>query len=186
MFNNNRDKICKLQEVALKQDKRIRELENIVATHEAFQQKYIQRDLITPRQKTIPIILENGVFLTAKENSPRVSLNAYIPDNDQKIIIPPHSRANIRTGITFRMPKFVSADVKGSSHFALTSGVIVMPTLVTAATTHELKIVVINTSDKEYCVKNKDTIGSLVFSWTDGKKIFPIFAKTNEDIKYIK
>lgn len=61
-----------------------------------------------------------------------------------------------------------------------------MPTLVTAATTHELKIVVINTSDKEYCVKNKDTIGSLVFSWTDGKKIFPIFAKANEDIKYIK
>ena len=123
MFNNNRDKICKLQEVTLKQEKRIRELENIVATHEAFQQKYIQRDLVTPRQKTIPIILENGVFLTAKENSPRVSLNAYIPDNDQKIIIPPHSRANIRTGITFRMPKFVSADVKGSSHFALTSGV---------------------------------------------------------------
>lgn len=186
MFNKNKEKIKQVQELLSKQEKRIKEIENDVAIHEAFQQKYIQRDLVTPRQKTIPLILENGVFITAKENSPRVGLSVYIPDDEQKRVIQPHGRASIRTGITFRMPKYVSAEVKGSTRLALSTGLIILPTLVTARTTQELRLVVVNTSDKEITLRNKDRVASLIFSWNDGKKIFPIFAKANEDIKYIK
>ncbi|MDO9512822.1 MAG: dUTP diphosphatase [Bacteroidales bacterium] len=82
------------------------------------------------------------------------------------LIILPSQRALIPTGLFIEIPQGFEAQVRPRSGLAIKDGISVLnsPGTVDADYRGEIKVILINLSDKEFEVRNGDRIAQMVFS----------------------
>jgi dUTP pyrophosphatase len=86
----------------------------------------------------------------------------------QDTVIPPHGFSVIPTGIRIQMPPGYEAQVRPRSGLAFHHGIGILnaPGTVDSDYRGEIKVILFNTSEKAYTVRNGDRIAQLVISQT--------------------
>ncbi len=99
----------------------------------------------------------------ATENSAGVDLVASI---ENKIIIKPHQRALISTGICIELPNGFEATVRPRSGIAAKNGVTVLNTPGTIDSDYrgEIKVILINLGEEDFVVERGMRIAQMIFS----------------------
>jgi dUTP pyrophosphatase len=99
----------------------------------------------------------------ATENSAGVDLVAAI---ENKIIIKPHQRALISTGICIELPSGFEATVRPRSGIAAKNGVTVLNTPGTIDSDYrgEIKVILINLGNEDFVVERGMRIAQMIFS----------------------
>jgi dUTP pyrophosphatase len=104
-----------------------------------------------------------GVPSYSTSGSSGVDLQASVPDN---VLIGPGERKLIPTGLSLAIPLGMEAQVRSRSGLALNHGVVVLnsPGTIDSDYRGEVKVILMNHSDKTFTVKPGMKVAQLVFS----------------------
>ncbi|MEE1290457.1 MAG: dUTP diphosphatase [Spirochaetota bacterium] len=117
-------------------------------------------------------------FLTAKIKIKRLSETAHIPQkatpdsagydlySDETILLPAKGYIAVSTGISMEMPSNMEAQVRPRSGLAIKHGITVLnaPGTIDADYRGEIKVLLINFSDKDFLIEKETRIAQMVFS----------------------
>ena len=97
------------------------------------------------------------------DGSAGMDLSAFIKED---ILIKPNERKIISTGIAISLPQNLEAQVRPRSGLAIKHGITVLnsPGTIDSDYRGEIKVILINHSQDDFIVKNKDRIAQVVFS----------------------
>ena len=97
------------------------------------------------------------------DGSAGMDLSAFIKED---ILIKPNERKLISTGIAISLPQNLEAQVRPRSGLAIKHGITVLnsPGTIDSDYRGEIKVILINHSQDDFIVKNKDRIAQVVFS----------------------
>lgn len=110
------------------------------------------------------------------EQSAGMDVKAFL---DQDIIIKPLQRILVPTGLFIELPDGYEAQIRPRSGLAIKEGITVLntPGTIDADYRGEIKIILINLSDKDFIIKNGDRIAQMIVSsyekvnWINVEKI---------------
>lgn len=113
----------------------------------------------------VKIINKSSHKLPAYETtgSAGVDLQAYV---ESPIVLEPLKRALVPTGISIELPEGYEAQVRARSGLAIKHGISLVNGIGTIDSDYrgEIKVILINLSDKEFTINNGDRIAQMVFS----------------------
>lgn len=116
-------------------------------------------------QNKVKCVVENGVELPsyATDGSAGADVKAHILT---PIIIEPHERACIPTGLKFDIPNGYEIQLRPRSGLALKHGVVVLNTPATIDSDYigEIKVILINHGKEAYTVQPKERIAQMVLN----------------------
>ena len=97
------------------------------------------------------------------EGSAGVDLQAFI---NKPIILAPMERCLIPTGIFISLPEGYEAQVRARSGLAIKHGISLVNGIGTIDSDYrgEIKVILINLGQEDYCINNGDRIGQLIFA----------------------
>lgn len=89
-------------------------------------------------------------------------------DNTLELIIRPQARALVKTGVHIAMPEYMEAQVRPRSGLALKHGITCTnsPGTIDSSYRGDIGVIVHNTSDENFVIKDGDRIAQLVFALT--------------------
>lgn len=113
----------------------------------------------------VKIINKSGNKLPeyATEYSAGMDLRAFL---DSEIILKPMERYVVPTGIYIELPEGYEAQIRPRSGLAAEKGITVLntPGTIDADYRGEVKVIIINLSDKDFHIKNGDKIAQMIVS----------------------
>ena len=97
-------------------------------------------------------------------NSAGMDLRAFLPDG--ALALKPLERALVPTGLFMEIPEGFEGQVRPRSGLAIKNGVTVLnsPGTIDADYRGEIKVILINLSDKEFVINSGDRIAQIVFA----------------------
>ena len=117
-------------------------------------------------------------FLVNKIKIKRLSTTAHIPQkatpdsagydlySDETILLPAKNYVAVSTGISMEMPSNMEAQVRPRSGLAIKHGITVLnaPGTIDADYRGEVKVLLINFSDKDFLIEKETRIAQMIFS----------------------
>ncbi len=117
-------------------------------------------------------------FLTAKIKIKRLSKTAHIPQkatpdsagydlySDETILLPAKGYIAVSTGISMEMPRHMEAQIRPRSGLAIKHGITILnaPGTIDADYRGEVKVLLINFSDKDFLIEKETRIAQMIFS----------------------
>ena len=115
----------------------------------------MQVKIINNSSNTLPVYATNG--------SSGLDLRAFLSDS---IVLKPFERCAIPTGLFISIPQNYEAQVRPRSGLAINYGITVLNTPGTIDSDYrgEIKVILINLSNKDFTISNGDKIAQIVFS----------------------
>jgi len=114
----------------------------------------------------VKIINKSDNNLPAYEtaNSAGMDLRAYLPDGP--IVIKPLERVLVPTGLYMEIPEGYEGQVRPRSGLAIKNGITVLntPGTIDADYRGEVKIILINLSDKEFVINSGERVAQIIFA----------------------
>ena len=106
---------------------------------------------------------DNPLPQYATDWSAGVDLRAFLPES---VVLKPMQRYLIPTGIYIELPKGYEAQIRPRSGLAIKHGITVLntPGTIDADYRGEIKVILINLSDKEFTINNGDRICQMIIS----------------------
>lgn len=116
---------------------------------------FMQIKIINNSTNQLPVYATNG--------SSGLDLRAFLSES---IVIKPFERYAIPTGLFISIPNGYEGQVRPRSGLAVNHGITVLNTPGTIDSDYrgEIKVILINLSDKEFAINNGDKIAQIVFS----------------------
>ena len=110
----------------------------------------------------------------ATKLSAGVDLRAYLPEGN--VVLKPLERKLIPTGIHIQLPAGYEAQVRPRSGLAARFGITVLntPGTIDADYTGEIKVILVNLSDKDFLVTDKERIAQMVISKHETADFIPV------------